>query len=92
MADVVSREQRDKLFDRLVEEPAFREAVKKDWQAAFKQAGIDPQAVAKGTLTRQEVANFAGQRAGWEIVIVIFARDLGQQRIETRDAVNFEAR
>ncbi len=91
MADVVSREVRDKLFTRLVEEPAFREAVKKDWQAAFKEAGIDPHTVARGTLSRQEVQNFAGQRAGWEIVIIIFVRDLGQ-RVSINEAVNFEAR
>lgn len=87
----VNREQRDMLFNKLREDPQFREALKKDWKAALKQVKIDPELVAKGELSRREIENFANQKAGWEIVIVISART-GLDRVSINEAVNFQAR
>ena len=89
---VLTHEQKDKLFARLRDDPKFRELMKKDWRAAFKESAIDPDAVVNGTLSRQEIDNFALQRAGWEIIVVIFVRDLGLPRVSLSEAVNFEAR
>jgi hypothetical protein len=89
---VINKEQRETLFSKLREDPAFRETMKKDWRGALKQAKIDPEAVVHGTLSRQEVENFARQRAGWEIIIVISAMQRGAERVQLNEAVNFEAR
>ena len=88
---VLRHEQKDKLFARLRDEPAFREMIKKDWRAALKEVQIDPEAVAKGTLTREESESFAAQRASWTITIVIFARN-GLEQVSPGEAVNFQAR
>lgn len=89
---VLSVKQRDALFTTLKDDPKFRELIKKDWRAGLKKAGIDPEAVVKGTLSRSEIENFASQRAGWTIEIVIFARELGMENISFKEAMNFEAR
>jgi hypothetical protein len=92
MADeVIKKEERDRLFSMLREKPEFREMIKKDWRAALKEVGIDAEKVVKGELSRQEIESFAKQRAGWEIIIVIFARS-GLEKIRINEAVNFEAR
>ncbi len=89
---VLTHAHKDKLFSKLREDSKFRELMKKDWRAALKETDIDPETVVKGTLSRQEIDNFARQRAGWEIIIVIFARDTGLERVSLSEAVNFEAR
>lgn len=95
MADtdnVLSAEQRDALFRKLREDPGFREAVKRDWRAAVRQVDINPELVAKGTLSRNEVDDFLTQRAGWTIEIIIFTRAIEAERVEIGEAVNFGAR
>ena len=89
----ISRQQRDELFARLRKEPRFRQMMKKDWRAVLKEAEIDPEAVAKGTLSREEIEQFAQQRAAWTIVIVISARlPFAGEQIKFSEAVNFEKR
>ena len=94
MADreAVSAKQRDALFERLRDDPKFRDAMKKDWRAAIGELKIDPKAVAKGTLSRKEIGDFLNQRAGWTIEIVFFNRLTGNEQISLGEAVNFEAR
>lgn len=94
MADreAVSAKQRDALFEKLREDPKFREALKKDWRGALGELKIDPKAVAKGTLSRKEIGDFINQRAGWTIEIIISNRFTGSERISMAEAVNFEAR
>lgn len=89
---VLSAKQRDTLFTSLKDDPKFREMMKKDWRTALKQSNIDPDSVARGTLTRSEIENFASQRAGWTIEIVISKRNFDMETIEMKEAVNFEAR
>lgn len=89
---VLSNASKDKLFTKLREDPKFRDLMKKDWRAALKETDINPETVVKGTLSRQEIENFAQQRAGWEIIIVIFVRDAGLERVSLSEAVNLEAR
>lgn len=88
--DVISARTRDKLFKRLHEDPKFRDAMKKDWRRAVKEAGVNPARVVKGTLTREEIQSVA-QAAAWTITIVIAARQ-GLEQIKMTEAVNFEAR
>ncbi len=88
---VISVRQRDALFNKLKDDPEFREAMKKDWRAALEKLRIKPDAVAKGTLSRREIDDFIGQRAGWTIEIVIAAKP-GAERVQVSEAVNFEAR
>jgi len=90
--EVVSAVQRDALFNKLRDDPAFREAMKKDWKAAVKHVGINPDVVAKGTLSREEVNDFAAQRSGWTIHIVISTSASEAQRVQLSDAVNFAPR
>ena len=87
----VNKEQREVLFDKLREDRKFREAIKKDWKAALKELRIEPEMVAKGELSRREIESFGQQKAGWEIVIVISARN-GLDRISLNESVNFQAR
>lgn len=89
--EVLSKDERDKLFGMLREKPEFRELMKKDYRAALKEALIDPEVVVKGTLSREEIENFAQQRAAWTITIVIFARQ-GLDQIRINEMVNFETR
>jgi hypothetical protein len=89
---VLTAKQRDALFTGLKDDPKFRELLKKDWRAALKEAKLNPDAVVKGTLSRTEIENFASQRAGWTIEIVIFNRDSGLENIAVKEALNFEAR
>ncbi len=91
MSEVLKKEQRDALFTKLREDPKLRSMIKQDWKAALKSLKIDPATVAKGTISRKEVENFANQRAGWEIIIVVFERG-GLEKIRINEAVNFEAR
>jgi hypothetical protein len=91
MSEVLKKEQRDALFAKLRDDAKLRAMLKKDWKAALKSVNIDPATVAKGTLSRREVESFANQRAGWEIIIVISARQ-GLDKIRVNEAVNFEAR
>jgi hypothetical protein len=90
--EVVSAQQRDALFNKLRDDPAFRDAMKKDWRAAVQQLHINPATVAKGTLSRSEVGDFLAQAAGWTIEIVISSRATGAERVEMKDGVNFAAR
>ena len=90
--EVVSPQHRDALFNKLRDDAAFREAMKKDWKAAVKQVGINHELVAKGTLSRQEVNDFAAQADGWTIIIAISNRASEAQRVEMNQAVNFAAR
>jgi len=90
--EVISARQRDDLFNRLRDDPAFRETMKRDWRAAVRELGINPEQVAKGALSRREVADFLAQRAGWTIEIIIFSRFSGAESVEVGEAVNFAAR
>ncbi|HSE37810.1 MAG TPA: hypothetical protein VLG74_10940 [Blastocatellia bacterium] len=89
---VLTAKQRDALFTSLKDDPKFRELIKKDWRAALKKTNVNPDAVVRGTLSRTEIENFASQRAGWTIEIVIFNKDLGLENIAVKEALNFEAR
>jgi hypothetical protein len=89
---VLTAKQRDALFTSLKDDPKFRELIKKDWRAALKKTNVDPNAVVRGTLSRTEIENFASQRAGWTIEIVIFNKDFGLENIAVKEALNFEAR
>lgn len=90
--EVVSAKERDRLFGKLREDAKFREMMKKDWREALKAVEIEPDAVVKGTLTREEVESFVQQRAAWTITIVISAARRGMEQIKLSEAVNFEAR
>jgi hypothetical protein len=89
---VLTAKQRDALFTSLKDDPKFRELIKKDWRAALKKSNVNPDAVVRGTLSRTEIENFASQRAGWTIEIVIFNKDFGLENIAVKEALNFEAR
>jgi hypothetical protein len=84
--------QRDLLFGKLRDDPAFREAMKKDWRSAVTTLKIKPDAIVKGALSRREIDDFINQRAGWTIEIVIAGRVPGQERVEINQAVNFQER
>jgi hypothetical protein len=88
----ISPKLRDALFTKLKDDPKFRDAMKKDWREAVQQMKIKPEAIAKGVLSRREIEDFLGQRAGWVIEIVISARVPGAERVQVAEAVNFEAR
>ena len=88
----ISARLRDALFNKLKEDPKFRDAMKKDWREAVQQLKIKPDAIAKGVLSRTEIEDFLGQRAGWTIEIVISAKVPGADRVQLAEAVNFEAR
>ena len=90
--EAISAKQRDDLFNKLRDDPAFRETMKKDWRAAVQQLKIDPAHIAKGALSRREVGDFLAQRAGWTIEIIIFSKFSGAERVEMKEAVNFEVR
>ena len=94
MADreAISARQRDALFTKLRDDPKFRDAMKKDWRAAIQEMKINPKSVAKGALTRKEIGDFIGQRAGWTIEIIIVNRFTGMEKISVAEAVNFDAR
>lgn len=89
---VLSHHQKDTLFTKLREDPKFRELMKKDWRAALTEVNIKPESVVKGTLSRQEIENFAQQRAGWEIIIIIFDPRSALERVSLGEAVNMAAR
>jgi hypothetical protein len=88
----ISARQRDELFTKLKEDPKFRDAMKRDWREAVQELKIKPDAIAKGVLSRNEVEDFLGQRAGWTIEIVISARVPGEEQVRLAEAVNFQAR
>jgi len=90
--EVISARQRDDLFNKLRDDPAFRETMKRDWRAAVREIGINPEQLAKGALSRSEVADFLAQRAGWTIEIVISSRFSDAERVAVNEAVNFAAR
>ena len=92
MPEGLTSRQRDALFSRLRDDPAFREAMKKDWREAVTALKIKPEAIAKGALSRREIDDFIGQRAGWTIEIIIFNKLPGAERVQINEAVNFEAR
>ncbi len=94
MADkpVLRAAQRDKLFNRLKEDPKLRELMKQDWRAAMQAVGIKPDTIVKGTMSRREIDDYLAQRAGWTIEIVISARNSAAERVQVAEAVNFEAR
>ncbi len=89
---VLKKEHRDALFQKLREDPKFREVLKKDWRAALKQMKIDPDMVAKGKLSRQDTLSFAGARMVSDIIIIIEEVLENRERISLSETVNFEAR
>ena len=89
--EVLSVQQRDTLFTRLREDREFREVLKRDWRAALKETGVDPEAVVDGQLTREEMQSIGNMRAAWTIIIVIFAKEM-RERLQINEAVNFAAR
>ena len=87
----ISKDVRDKLVERIKTDPKFRDQMKTDWVAAFKEAGINPAEVKGKVLDHAEVTPFGGGRAisGIHITITIFAA-AGMERIDIRDAVTFD--
>lgn len=89
---VLRATQRDRLFNRLKDDPKLREMMKQDWRAAMQAVGIKPETIVKGTMSRREIDDYLAQRAGWTIEIVISSRTTGAERVQVSEAVNFEAR
>ena len=92
MPEGLTTKQRDALFSKLRDDPAFREAMKKDWREAVTALKIKPELIAKGALSRREIDDFINQRAGWTIEIVISGKVPGAERVQINEAVNFVAR
>jgi hypothetical protein len=89
---VLAADVRDKLVERIKSDPKFREQMKTDWVAAFRESGINPADVKGKVLDHSEVVPFGGgskAMSGIHITITIFAA-AGMERIDIRDAVTFD--
>jgi hypothetical protein len=88
---VVTPEQRDKLVELAKNDPGFRGLLKSDWPAAFRAAGIDPQAVKDTVVKATETVPYSGGPAmtGIEISIEIRA-SAHEERISANDIVVFD--
>lgn len=96
MSQVLTEKQRDALFKRLRDDPKFRELMRKDWRAAMKAVNINPQTVAKSTITNADLMPSTksgidvdvGFNSGWTISVVNF----GKESIVVKEPVSFERR
>jgi hypothetical protein len=88
---IIARDVRDKLVEKIKSDPKFREQMKTDWVAAFKEVGINPAEVKGKVLDHAEVTPFGGSKAmsGIHITITIFAA-AGMERVDIRDSVTFD--
>jgi hypothetical protein len=87
----LTTEQRERLYERIREDPSFREALKENWRKALGSVEIDPRELEGKELTRSELVpvTSGAARAGITIVIIITAaRGLDEIRLE--DSVVFE--
>ena len=89
----VTPQERDKLVELAKTDANFRNLLKGDWKAAFKQAGIDPAKVKDNIVKATETVPFAGGPAmtGIEISIEIRA-SAHEEKINANDIVVFDSR
>ena len=91
--EVLTRENREKLFEKLRYDPTFRERMKENWREAIKSIGIDAEAVVDGVLKREEIEEFANQAKGWSIEITFRGGLLSKdERVEIKEAVVFQGK
>ena len=83
--------QRERLYERIRDDPSFREALKEIWKQALGSVDIDPRELEGKELSRSELVpvTSGAAKAGITIIIIITAaRGLDEIRLE--DSVVFE--
>ena len=91
MPEVLTRADRDTLFNKLATDPAFRDEMKKDWRKALQSLKIKDTDVEDSVLSRTELVPFDERvgAAGIEIEITIAAA-AKEKEIKIEDSFIFK--